>query len=207
MRLAPLAVFAHALDDDEVARLAAEDAGLTHPSRTARDANALFAIACSFAVRTGGAPEAIHAHALRWARSARLDPEVTARVEGAREPPRDFQTSQGWVLIALQNAFYRLLTATSVRDAVIETVAAGGDTDTNAAIAGALVGAARGRDGVPRSWQRDVLSCRAAREAGAPRVRPAWLWGTDVLVLAEALVLAGRAASSAGTSTSPPRLR
>lgn len=36
----------------------------------------------------------------------------------------------------------------------------GGDTDTNAAIAGALLGAVHGRDAIPSTWQRALLSCR-----------------------------------------------
>jgi ADP-ribosyl-[dinitrogen reductase] hydrolase len=36
--------------------------------------------------------------------------------------------------------------------AVFDTMMCGGDTDTNAAIAGALLGAAYGRDAVPEPW-------------------------------------------------------
>lgn len=196
MRLAPLAVHGHATDDDLLARMAADDAALTHPSRAARDANAVFAVACAFAVRTGAGPEAVHAHAVAFARRAGALDEVLARVEGAREAPPDFMKNQGWVLLSLHNAFHRLLVSPTTRDAIVDTVACGGDTDTHAAIAGALVGAVRGRDDVPPSWRRDVLSCRAAEEAGAVRVRPPWLWGTDAMVLAEALVLAGIRLSS-----------
>jgi len=42
-----------------------------------------------------------------------------------------------------------------------EVVAFGGDTDTNAAVAGALLGARFGRDGLPRAW----LARLADREA------------------------------------------
>jgi ADP-ribosyl-[dinitrogen reductase] hydrolase len=45
-----------------------------------------------------------------------------------------------WVAIAYQNAFYHLARGSSFEDALVETVALGGDTDTNAAIAGALLG-------------------------------------------------------------------
>jgi len=51
----------------------------------------------------------------------------------------DFQTNQGWVLIALQNAFHQLVRAPSAEEGTIATVNAGGDTDTNGAIAGALL--------------------------------------------------------------------
>jgi ADP-ribosylglycohydrolase len=110
----------------------------------------------------------------------------------AHEPPRDVITQQGWVLIALQNAFYQILHAPSLEEGVVRTVMAGGDTDTNAAIVGALLGAMYGRDGVPLRWQQMVLTCRPL--AGAPEVRrprPRPFWPVDVLEIAERLLLAG----------------
>jgi len=62
----------------------------------------------------------------------------------------------GWVLIALQNTFHRLLHAESPEEGIVQTVGCGGDTDTNAAIAGALLGAAFGADSFPHQWVRDV---------------------------------------------------
>jgi ADP-ribosyl-[dinitrogen reductase] hydrolase len=76
--------------------------------------------------------------------------------------------------------------------ALVKTVASGGDTDTTAAIAGALVGAALGRDAIPARWIRPVLACRPVVEAGAPRPRPMACWPDDVLELAEALLLANQ---------------
>ena len=101
----------------------------------------------------------------------------------------------GWVLIALQNAFFDLLHATSLEDGVIGSVARGGDTDTNAAIAGALLGAAHGRNAVPLQWRRMILTCRADPQcARAPRPRE--YWPTHVLQKAEWLLLEGRTSSS-----------
>lgn len=42
--------------------------------------------------------------------------------------------------IAFQNAFFRLLHSSTLECGIVESVRAGGDTDTNAAIAGALLG-------------------------------------------------------------------
>ena len=65
----------------------------------------------------------------------------------------------------------------------------GGDTDTNAAIAGALLGAVHGREAVPAQWADRVLNCRP--KAGDPRVqrpRPERFWPVDALELAAQLV-------------------
>jgi ADP-ribosyl-[dinitrogen reductase] hydrolase len=72
---------------------------------------------------------------------------------------------------------------------VVRTVQAGGDTDTNAAICGALVGAVDGREAVPAQWRRMVISCRPmVNHPGVHRPRPAILWASDVLTLAERLL-------------------
>ncbi len=100
----------------------------------------------------------------------------------------DFCSHMGWVLIAFSNAVYQLLHATSLEEGVVDTVMRGGDTDTNAAIAGALLGAVHGLDALPGQWVDSILRCRP--EAGSPRVRnprPECYWPVDSLELAEAL--------------------
>ena len=98
-------------------------------------------------------------------------------------PPR-----RGWVLVALRNAFFRLLHAPSLEEGVIETVHGGGDTDTNAAIAGALLGAVHGRAAVPSRWTRMILECRPAAGPGVVHPRPPEYWPADALAIAERLV-------------------
>jgi ADP-ribosylglycohydrolase len=104
-------------------------------------------------------------------------------------PPADFESRQGWVLVALQNAFHRLASSRTFEQAILDTVQCGGDIDTNAAIAGALAGAADGRAAVPPQWILAVLACRPLIEAGAARPRPMDYWPDDVLEFAEALLL------------------
>ena len=98
----------------------------------------------------------------------------------------------GWVLIALQNALWQMLHASNLEEGVVDTVMQGGDTDTNAAIAGALLGAVYGEEAVPAQWRESILNCRP--EAGRPGVhkpRPAEYWPVDALELADALLEAG----------------
>jgi ADP-ribosylglycohydrolase len=101
--------------------------------------------------------------------------------------PADFFTHPSWVLVALQNAFY-CLKALSFEEGLVHTVGCGGDSDTNAALAGALLGAFHGRDAVPSRWLLPVLACRPLVEAGALRPRPMEYWPDDLLELAEALL-------------------
>ncbi|MFO0846343.1 MAG: ADP-ribosylglycohydrolase family protein, partial [Gemmataceae bacterium] len=88
------------------------------------------------------------------------------------------------------------LHAPSAEEGVVATVMAGGDTDTNAAIAGALLGAVHGRDAVPARWQRCVRSCRTFDGAPTRHPRGREYWPVDVLELAECLLLAGQVAGA-----------
>jgi hypothetical protein len=140
--------------------------------------------------RGAGPEEAYRAASAEASRGG--EPAVVEALAGAWSgPPPSYTKNQGWVLVALQNAFHQLLHAPSLEEGVIATVMAGGDTDTNGAIAGALLGAVHGRDAVPRRWRRMVLTCRPLRELGARQPRPEEVWPVDALVLAEALLALG----------------
>jgi fructose-1,6-bisphosphatase/inositol monophosphatase family enzyme len=63
-------------------------------------------------------------------------------------------------------------------------------TSQSPAIAGAVLGAVHGRPAIPAQWRSMVLSCRP-HPLRTPRPRPRAYWPTDVLELAERLLLAG----------------
>ncbi len=148
------------------------------------EANAAYAAAIAVAIETGD-PQRTYQAALGATREAAVR-EVLFRASA--EPPADYSHLEGWVLIALQSAFFQLLRASSLEAALIETVSAGGDTDTNGAIAGALLGAVHGREAIPQRWRAALLSCRPLVEAGARKPRPRDFWPVDALELAEQLL-------------------
>ncbi len=195
MRISPLGTFGarHELDPPALARLASwadQDAALTHPHPVCRQANALYVMAIAWAVRHGGAPAELYTRILDWSRELDVAPSLSAAIAGAADaPPADYLHQQGWVLIALRNALWQLLHAPNLEEAVVDTVMRGGDTDTNAAICGALLGAVHGGDTVPARWVAKILACRPA--AGDPRVRqprPECFWPVDAMELADRLV-------------------
>jgi ADP-ribosylglycohydrolase len=189
MRVSPLGILA-AGAPEEAARLAAADAGLTHPHPVCRAASAAYAAAIAVAIAGAGAGE-MRAAAHRFAGDDAAGSTIRARLEAARAaPPEDFQREMGWVLTAFQNAFHHLAKGTPLPDAVAASVACGGDTDTNAAICGALLGAAQGRDAIPLQWRNAVLTCRPVDAPGVRHPRPPAFWPDDALELAEALLTA-----------------
>lgn len=193
MRIAPLAIWGHALPAEELAVIARRDSSITHPNPVCQGACAVFTVAVAHGIRSGEGPRAVYERALSFAREAGVERSVLAALEGAEQgPPEDFQRNMGWVLIALRNAFYRLLHAPSLEEGLVATVGSGGDTDTNGAIAGALLGAVHGRDAVPLRWRRALGGCRPLRgEEGVRQPRPQTYWPVDALVLAERLLAAG----------------
>jgi ADP-ribosylglycohydrolase len=191
MRSSPLGIFAYTASAAEIATLARTDSALTHPNPVCGDSVAAYVVAVAEAIAHGAGPRAAYEAALRWAHEAGAERSVLETLDrAAAEPPACEGPHQGWVRIALQNAFYELLHATSLEEGVVATVRRGGDTDTNAAIAGALLGAVYGRPAVPDQWRLMVQSCHA-HGAAAPRSRPAIYWPADALELAERLLWLG----------------
>ena len=190
MRISPLGIFGARRPLTDVALWAEQDAALTHPHVVCRQANALYAMAIAHAVGTGAKPPQLYEAIQDWADSMAVDQSLFNAVqEAAHAPPADFFRQQGWVLIAFQNALWQLLHASCLEEGVIDTVMRGGDTDTTAAICGALLGAVYGLEAIPDRWTQAILHCRP--QAGAPGVRqarPACFWPIDALELAETLV-------------------
>jgi len=184
MRCSPIGVWA-AGDAALAARSARDDSALTHPNDICVEACAAYCAAIAAGVG-GASREAMLEAAVQHSKGPARD-AVKRGAAGAR--PTDFFTHPGWVVLALQNAFYCLMKM-DFEEALVSTVGQGGDTDTNAAIAGALLGAAQGRGGIPPRWIFAVLSCRPLAECGALRPRPVEYWPDDILELAEALLLA-----------------
>ena len=188
MRVSPIGIWA-AGDPERAAAAAREDCALTHASPMCLDACAAYAAAIAAGI-AGASREAMLQSALAHASKTHATSPAREAIERAAkgEAVREFETNPGWVRIALQNAFYQLMHASDFEQALIATASAGGDTDSNAAVAGALLGAARGIEAIPQRWILPVLACRPLAEANAPRPRPMPYWPDDVLEVGEALL-------------------
>ena len=190
MRISPLGIFGVNYDLKQVAEWARQDAAITHVHPVCQEANALYAMAIAYAIRCGCDAQELYERVVSWATEAQVDETLfDAIVDAAQAPTADYNHLQGWVLIALRNALWQLLHAENFEEAVVDTIMRGGDTDTNAAIAGALTGAVFGRTAIPDRWVDTLLNCRP--EAGLPRVRrprPECFWPVDALDLAEGLL-------------------
>src|SRR5439155_6266156 len=138
MRVSPIGIWA-AGDPARAAEAARKDSVLTHPNPVCLTACGAYAAAIAAGV-AGADKRAMLEVAVAHASGPALD-AIQRGAGGA--PPADFAAKMGWVLIALQNAFYCLMKF-DFEESLVRTIGCGGDTDTNAAIAGALLGAALG---------------------------------------------------------------
>lgn len=190
MRIAPIGVWA--ADPGHAAAAAMVDSALTHPHPVCVAACGAFAAAVAAGVAGASRREMLGAAQEIAAQAGTVAQPVAQAIVQAEAgvPPQDFTHNMGWVLTALQNAFYHLATTADAVEALAATAGAGGDTDTNAAIAGALLGAAEGRSAWPARWSLAVLSCRPAAELGVAQPRPEEYWPDDLLDLTEALLAA-----------------
>lgn len=68
----------------------------------------------------------------------------------------DHDNSMGYTLKAMQAGLWALARNDSAEAILIEIVNEGGDTDTNAAVAGALLGARDGAAGIPERWIANI---------------------------------------------------
>jgi len=182
MRVSPIGIWA-AGDPALAARTARDDSTLTHTHETCLESCAAYCAAIAAGVAGASRDEMLEVAA---AHSKGPAHDAIKRASKGAQPP-DFFTHQGWALIALQNAFW-CLQHLDFEEALVQTVGRGGDTDTNAAIAGALLGSFFGRDAIPARWILTVLACRPVSESAALRPRPMEYWPDDVLELAEALL-------------------
>lgn len=156
MRTAPVAL-AHLGHDEELVLAATNMSALTHPNPYAVDGCVLWTISIDRAICTGeligpraGLPLIEASRRVQW---------ESWIAEAEDRDPRDF-TPNGYVVTALQAAWSAICatrnTAMPFECGLRMAVSIGDDTDTIAAIAGALLGAAHGEASIPSEWRQGL---------------------------------------------------
>lgn len=69
----------------------------------------------------------------------------------------DDEKSMGYTLRTLGAALWAYWYATSYKEGILKNVLSGGDADTNAAVAGAILGAKFGINPIPEEWKDGLL--------------------------------------------------
>jgi ADP-ribosylglycohydrolase len=172
MRATPIGIWGHRLKTHDLALIARVDSRLSHPNKSCRDAVACYSIAIAHLMNHTGDRKGAMEKVIEWA-----DVNAVAEVCHWLDDARDnvdvpYHPQIGFIKIAFTHAFRHLWLGTDYTEALSETLAGGGDTDTNACIVGGLVGAACGAEQIPYALQSAVLNC----DTGSGRhPRPDWL--------------------------------
>lgn len=170
MRVMPIALWAAEHPDFDWITAACEDASITHPNPVCSDANVVYVYALLQAMQPGATSRGVYEAVLSFAAEQGVNCAVQEVLRRAADERPDYDGEYiGWVLVALQSAFYQLLHAADFRSALVDIVSAGGDTDTNAAIAGVLLALLYGVESIPRSW---LVVVRAVNERCYTRLLP-----------------------------------
>ena len=96
----------------------------------------------------------------------RMPPEVRDAAEAALRPDTTVDDlgidnrNGGYTLIAMRAALWSACHPANFEDGLSAIVSAGGDTDTNGAIAGAVLGARFGHQAIPARWRDHVAEIR-----------------------------------------------
>jgi len=195
MRTAPVAL-AYLDDEDAMVTAARAISELTHFDPDAGDAAVLWCCAIRHAVLTAEVDISV---GLRHLDTDRRNLWATRLDEAEKVRPADIPNN-GWAVAALQAAWSAIVSTRGggpehLRDGLDAAVRAGFDTDTVAAIAGGLLGAAYGASAVPLQWRRllhgwpsmtarDLVGLATAiQRKGAPSSGPSYAgYRTDTLV-------------------------
>ena len=169
MYCSPLGL-AYANRPHELLTVAPALSALTHYDGRCRTACLAITLAVAGLVRGEDAEDAARG-ALTAVQDLDGGEELEFLVEAAGSSRAIDGPDQGFCLFTAGVAFQALVRAGDVETELMRVVSLGGDTDTNAAVAGALLGARDGAEGLPRPWLdrlQDADAIRAEAEALVP---------------------------------------
>lgn len=108
-------------------------------------------------------------------RAPRVLREAIHRVprEGESDLPIARAAESGYVVHCVEIAFWFVTHDWTLEEALIYLAQAGGDTDTNAAVAGALLGARYGETALPPRWMEQLVGARGIGKLAEDLVRAA----------------------------------
>ena len=164
MRCAPVALM-HALDPDRLIEQTAATCAVTHFAPGAQWSCILVNAAIAMLLRGRGVSrEDLTFAAAQDGAPAELIAWTLAIPDAIEERIAEERVS-GHTYLCMQAALWCLDTSDSLEEALVRIISAGGDTDTNAAVAGAVLGARYGASAVPQRWLECVPDRKRIDEA------------------------------------------
>lgn len=155
MRVAPVALWAYP-DLGETVRLARETARVTHTHPLGVEGAVIQAAAAQHALGEGFDPQQLLDTLQGLVETVEFQEKLEILPEALQRDDDEYARLQlgNWVSAhnSVVTALYCFIQAESFEDAVVRAIRLGGDTDTIAAMAGALTGARHGLTSIPEIW-------------------------------------------------------
>ncbi|KAK1930541.1 ADP-ribosyl-[dinitrogen reductase] glycohydrolase [Phytophthora citrophthora] len=189
MRIAPLAIWSVGQSDETIAALAKAEATLSHPNQVCQDCNAVYCLMLEHVLRVPGDFQGAVHRGERYVMDSVNSVARTWFLEESLDVSSLVCTRQmGHVRWAFVLATHFLRQNESYERAIQQTLLKGGDTDTNAAIVGGLIGALHGVESIPPRMREVVLAFDASKPAATHRPRPVEYRGAQVALLVDQLL-------------------
>ncbi len=155
MRIAPVGVFGVRLTRARAVELAVAQAALTHHDESASVGAGFVADVIRGCIISGDFEASLRSTIEFFAESpwsSVLEQHFAPYFAEDFDPRHPDLYPNGTVWTAVGQAVWAVRSATSFHDAIVAAINLGGDTDTVAAIAGAMAGAVYGAQGIPVRW-------------------------------------------------------
>ncbi len=152
MRCSPIAL-RYCRDISMLLDYSRESSTLTHANPLCQDACAFFNAVLSRVLLGWDKKDAL---SFAMELLAHASHEILDRVQDMLHKSADEIPTSGFVLDTLECALWAWWHHDDFEEALVTVVNLGGDTDTNAAVAGALLGAQFGLDAIPQRWREKV---------------------------------------------------
>lgn len=167
MRIAPLGIWGYKHPEDSVVEWAKQDSRLTHSNGTCQAACGVYCTALRHLMLQPGDAKAAFDAAKQRAEILGNQEVVDWLTDSEQRIDIGYAPMIGFVRYGFTHAFRHLIAESPYEFALIETLKGGGDTDTNACIVGAMLGALHGIERLPKKMVQTVLECDTTK--GRPR--------------------------------------
>lgn len=158
MRIVPMAIWSVNQKENVIAHNAKLDAMLSHPNQICQDCNAIIVLIVTYLIKhphdNEGAINYIEDYIFYNIKSKVKEWFIEDSLDITN---LDCTSNIGHVKWGFLLAIYFLRNNTSFEEAIKQTLMKGGDTDTNAAIVGGVIGALHGINGIPEYMKNPVL--------------------------------------------------
>lgn len=187
MRVLPVALWSHLRTPETIAALARREATLSHPNQVCQDCSAVYCMLIAYLIHHPGDNTGAIAHVEPFVR-AKAHPKVRGWFFEESLDLESLVCSKlaGHVRWAFTLSIHFLRQNTGYEAAIRLTLLKGGDTDTNAAIVGGLMGALHGDGAIPDHMKGPVLAFDCSVSTPARR-RPVEFKSDQIIELTQQL--------------------